>query len=118
MRRLPSPSNSTALSVSLRRRHPDGERDAVADRAELADGVVVLGLSAAHGRMEIGLVAGAADAVVVLGDDAVELVDHAAGIEQPRLDGELRAIGGLVDALGGEGLGQRLVDRHVAHCRN
>ena len=57
--------------------------------------LVVLGFAPAHGRVEIGLVAGAADGMVVLGDHAIELVDGAPRIEQAGLDRELRAVRGL-----------------------
>jgi hypothetical protein len=77
------------LAVVFRRGDTDGERNTVADRAEVPNRVIVLRSSSAHGGMEIGLMPRSANAVVVLGDDPVEFLDRAARIEQVRLDRKL-----------------------------
>src|SRR5215469_1158362 len=59
-------------ALPARRRNPERIGQAVADRAELADGGVALRRPAAHLGVEIGLVAAADDAVPILWNDRVD----------------------------------------------
>src|SRR6266702_2666875 len=103
------------FAVVFCRSDADRKRDPVADRAEFPDRVIVLRPAPAHRGMEIGLVSRTADAVVVLGDYAVELIDRAARIEQTRLERKLRGVGRLVAdpprELGGANAGTRFSAR-------
>src|SRR5204863_2714238 len=79
-------------TLSARSRNSERIRQAVADRAELADRRVALRRPATHLGVEIGLMAPAHDDVPVPGNDRVDGLDHLAWIEQPGLDVEWRRV--------------------------
>src|SRR5882757_10630997 len=94
----PSPSNSTILPsrpLAARSRNPKRIAQAVADRAEFADGRITLRRPANHLGGEIGLMAAADDDVPILGNDSVDCFDDRAGVQHAGLDVEGFRICGL-----------------------
>src|SRR3990172_9913453 len=79
-------------SIRARRRHPHGERDTVADRAELADGEELLLRARGHLRTEPGTVAARVHHLPVVRQSLFQRLDHVARVEQPRLDLEYLAV--------------------------
>src|SRR5262249_43849596 len=70
-------------ALPARSRNPERIRQAVADRAELADRGVALRRPATHLGVEIGLMAAADDDVPVLWNDRVDRPDRLARIQHP-----------------------------------
>src|SRR5206468_7202973 len=80
-------------SIRARGGHAHGERDAVADRAELADGEELLLWTRRHLREKPGTVAARVHHLPIVRQGFFKRLDHAARVEQPRLDLEHVAVG-------------------------